>query len=102
MQTQNTLSSNHWQSFNDTQVIFKLGVIFVTIGTPKSEFDVLEDLYDDRYLWSGTKPADSLKLWVSFSAAQRDNFIEHIKKLGRKIESPLVIQLHPVKKLHQF
>ena len=50
------------------------------------EFQMIEDIYDDRCLKTGTTPADSIKFWASLSQARLDDVTKHIKKLGESLQ----------------
>ena len=50
-----------------------------------SNWGMIEGLYDDRVLCSGTSPADSLKFWSSLSKIRFENIIESIKQQAEAV-----------------
>ena len=51
-----------------------------------NEFQMIEDIYDDRCLKTGTTPADSIKFWASLSQSRLDDVTKHIKKVGESLQ----------------
>ena len=50
-----------------------------------SNWSLIEELYDDRVLSSGTSPVDSLKFWSSLSKIRFENIIDTIKKQAESV-----------------
>ena len=53
------------------------------LGDP--EWLLLDNIYDERALSSGTHPADSLKFWASFAPNDREEFVTRIKSMGDSV-----------------
>ena len=53
------------------------------VGDP--EWLLLDNIYDERALSSGTHPADSLKFWASFAPNDREEFVTRIKSMGDSV-----------------
>ncbi|XP_075252097.1 uncharacterized protein LOC142344378 isoform X2 [Convolutriloba macropyga] len=47
---------------------------------------ILDNIYDERVLMSGTQPVDSLKFWASLGQKQRNEFIYRFKSLGESLK----------------
>ena len=60
------------------------------ISTPEAsvgEFQMIEDIYDERSLTTGTTPADSIKFWASLNETRLNDVTKLIKKLGDTLQN---------------
>ena len=48
------------------------------------EMKLVESIFDERILESGTHPKDASKFWAAFDEKQRDDVTSQFKKIGRK------------------
>ena len=49
------------------------------------EMKLVESIFDERILESGTHPKDASKFWAAFDEKQRDDVTSQFKKLGEKL-----------------